>query len=285
MAKAVNQSQVQPTGQSMVYKHTDPLNGVQTRTMSGNQSKDPYRSGLQTSFQGVYDPGSRNSFNTFANDTDADVRQAQELTNIKSAGVSGRNQGVDQVATQAQLDAVLARIGQKNAIGEAIASSDTQEHNAENDLRYTANEALSSGIKNTRENFNGRGLLYSGMRQGGESKVRSGVAGNLAAGLANTKRDYGNQKDANKMAYAAVGHAQEAMKLDAANQAFDTVTRNNIARMQAYQQLGEGIGGVAGAVYGGRGNTTQTPSSGGNGGYSSSMNQDGMRNHSYISPD
>ena len=249
----------------------------------GSQSQDLYRGNLQTDFQGRYDAQNAQNFNSYQNDSDADVRQAQNLTSILSQARAGLNHGVDGAAISAQLAAVKARIGLKNALGQGIAGNEAAERSAEGEIRAEANNALTSGIKNTRENFNNRGMLYSGMRQGGEGAVRSGVAANMGAGLANTKRDYGNLKDQQKLAYAAVGQAQEAARIQSANQAFDTVSRNNIARQQAYQQLGEGLGRAAGTMYSAQGAAPQsTPSKGG---YSDSYKEDGMRNHSFISPD
>lgn len=232
-----------------------------TRIMQGQQSKDPYRSGLQTSFQGGYDPGVT-SYNDYSNDSDSDVRVAQALTNDLSRAHAGQNSGMDQVAGQAQLDAILARIGKKNALGSAIARNPELEGSAENDLRYSASHALSEGLKNTKQNYGSRGLLYSGLRQGGEASVRSNVAGNLAEGLADTKRNYANVAQQQKEAYAALGQQQEQMRLDRANETFDTVTKNNVARAQAMQQLGEGFGRVAGTFAGSQSRTTAaTPGS------------------------
>lgn len=219
----------------------------------GNASGSPYRGDLATNFQGVYDPRNGGAFNTQANDSDADVRQAQELTNLLSGKKynpnSQQSRGMDSTAITAQLDAVRARIGAKNALGQAISSNGEREGSAENDIRYNAGQAMDQGVSNTRKNYNSRGLLYSGMRQGGEASVRSNVAGQMASGLANTKQEYSSLAETQKQAYSAIGLASQQHQLDLANQAFDTVTKNNVARAQAYQQLGQGVGAVAGMAY------------------------------------
>ncbi len=117
-------------------------------------------------------------------------------------------------------------------------------------LNQEAGSALQSGLSNTRKNYNQRGLLYSGLRQGGEQSVKGQVANQLASGTANTTRDYQNTLDARKQALANIDLAGRQESLNNANMAFEQTTRNNIARMQAMQQLGEGVGSVAGMYYG-----------------------------------
>ena len=257
MAKAgLSPNPPQAPGQSTAYQL---MSGPQTVSYAGTQSTDPYRSGLQTSFQGQFDPSSSHNFTTYANDSDADVRQAQSLQNQLSQAVTGHDPGADQRALAAQLDAVKSRIGLKNALGSSIAANAGQEGQAEDVIRGNANQALGQGIKNTNQNYNNRGLLYSGMREGADNDVRANVASNMASDLAGTKREYANLKESQEQAYASVGQIQQQQNIDRANQVFDTVNQNNIARAQAYQQLYGGLGQVAGmaySAYGSPGGTT-----------------------------
>ncbi len=245
----VNQPQA-PQGQSNVYNTM--VNGRQmTQVDAGNKSNAAFRGDLNTNFGSAFDRGAT-SYNDFGADSDADVRSAQFLTNQLSEAQntnSRAGRGVNQVATQAQLDAVKARIGLKNSLGQSIASNDSREGQAEDILRGNAGQALGEGIKNTNQNYSNRGLLYSGMREGGVQGVKAGVAGNLAAGLAGTKREYANLQDQQKAAYAAIGQAQQQQNVERANQTFDTVSKNNIARQQAYQQLAGGVGQLGGMAY------------------------------------
>lgn len=118
-------------------------------------------------------------------------------------------------------------------------------------LKGEANRALGTGLSNTRKNFNKRGLLYSGLREGGEQSVKSGVASSLASGMAGTTRDYQNLLDQRKQAIASLGLQNQQAQLEAANQAFEMTQRNNVARAQAFQQLGQGVGYGVGMYAGG----------------------------------
>lgn len=118
-------------------------------------------------------------------------------------------------------------------------------------LKGEANRALGTGLSNTRKNFNKRGLLYSGLREGGEQSVKSGVASALASGMAGMTRDYQNLLDQRKQAIASLGLQNQQAQLEAANQAFEMTQRNNVARAQAFQQLGQGVGYGAGLYAGG----------------------------------
>lgn len=231
-----------------------------SRSLQGSTSTQPYRADLQTSFQGAYDPGQNHA--SYYGDTDSDVAHAQELTDILSQKHNDPNShaslGVDSAATQAQLDAIKSRIALKNSLGSSIATNASREGQSEDVLKGDANQALASGVKNTQQNYNNRGLLYSGLREGGEQGVRAGVAGNLASGLSSTKREYSTLADQQKAAYAAVGQAQQAQQVQQATDTFNTVSANDIARQQAYQSLAGGVGQLAGAAYGAYNSTPST---------------------------
>lgn len=236
-----------------------------------SQGKGPYAGNLQTDFSktdvlaGVPEnqrglaniaPGLMYGFGQ-RNNPDADVRGAQraydEMTHPNS-GTSGAEQ-------QALYNMYLGRIGIKNSLAEQIAANSGQRTQAENDLRQSAGEALDTGLRHTRENYSRRGLLYSGQRETGELKERGAVASALESGLSGARRDSANSLSAAQNAYASVDLANQQESLKLANEAFDTASRNNIARMQAMQQLGHGLGSVVGYFagnYKGGGNKTAT---------------------------
>jgi len=114
-------------------------------------------------------------------------------------------------------------------------------------LKQEANTALGEGVSNTRKNYNNRGMLYSGLRESGENSVKSNVASSLAKGMAGTTRDYQQTLDKRKQALASIGLQQQQQALEQASQAFEMTTRNNVARAQAMQQLGEGVGRAYGS--------------------------------------
>jgi hypothetical protein len=246
-----------------------------TRRYFAEQQTGPYRGGLKSDFDfsgwtGSYDGSTEgegqspyaNDPESFgynsggAGDSDADVRgAAQAAFELQHAG-----SGTSRADQQALLNMYKGRIATKNTLAEQIAGSDRNLREQEDLLTGAAGEALGSGLKNTRENFNSRGLLYSGLRQGGEQKVKQGVAGSLSSGISGAKRDAANAKSSAQNAYAAVGlqNAQESLQL--AHQAFETATRNSIARLQAMQQLGSAAGSAIGTMAGSRQQSPSAPS-------------------------
>ncbi len=152
----------------------------------------------------------------------------------------------------------------KNSLSEQIAGSEENLKNAQDLNKSVSGSAIGEGLKNTRQNYNGRGLLYSGAREGGEQKVRSTGASQLASAMAGTARDSANSKSAAQNAYASVDLANQQEMIKRSEEAFDTANANSIARTQAMQQLGGGLGAAAGTYFGGRssgGPTYQNPAS------------------------
>ncbi len=219
--------------------------GGQTVIRSGDTSGSAFRGNLQTNFQGRWDDPNA-QYRDYGNDSDADVREAQRITNERSAANAGLDPGFNSAENNANLTAVMARIGLKNSLGQAIGGNAELEGRAEDSIKGTANQAMHEGLHKTRENFNNRGLLYSGMREGGEGQVKANVAGEMAGDLSSNKREFSNLQDQQKAAYASIGLAQQKEKVDLANQTFDTVSRNNVAKLQAYQELAGGVGKAAG---------------------------------------
>lgn len=129
--------------------------------------------------------------------------------------------------------------------------------------------ALQSGLKGTRQNFNRRGLLYSGLREGGEQDVR----GKVASGMAGQKAQ--SNQDLNKMAqakWAKAGQVGLQGYQDAVNREAEIAginLQNQVARAQAMQQLGQVGGYAAGSMYANR--DVSAPNTGA-AGYSSSYN-------------
>jgi hypothetical protein len=246
---------VSATKQGLLNGTATPSASTASPAASGTQ---PYQGGLQTNFtnQSAYIApagfrGGESGYNyNTGNSSDADVNAAQYLTNEMGNAAAGKDSGVDSAADQAQLNMYEGRIVEKNSLSDAINQNPALEAQAEDTDRSAANSSLASGVKNTQQNYNNRGLLYSGMRQGGEDSVREGVASQMASNLAGTKSDYANSLTSAKNAYASVDLANAQDQIDRSNAAFDTANQNNIARLQAQQQLGEGLGKAVGGVMG-----------------------------------
>ncbi len=232
-----------------------------------------YQGGLQTNFTGYGNNPGPAGDTTGATSNDQDVLSLQRLTNEDAQARAGKNEGVDFNANASQENMYRGRIGIKNSLAEQIAQNPDQLMEQENNLKQSAGEALGQGLKGTRENFNRRGLLYSGGRESGENKVKGSVAGSLASGLSGARRESANSLSSAQNAYGSVDLANQQQSLELAHQAFDTANQNNIARLQAMQQLGLGLGSAVGSIAGSRGGSSGGYSSGGSsgGGYSQGL--------------
>ncbi len=253
--------------------------------VSPQQANDPYRGGLTTDFTGLggWDPNSgsygmhqgggqdeqdkarlgnaKYMANLGTGPADPDVVQA----NFQAWQLQNHPEGMDTAESQALFDMYSGRIAEKNSLAEQISGSDSQLRQQQDLNKAAAGSAVGEGLKHTRENYNDRGLLYSGARQGGEAAVRTAGASQLATSMAGTARDAANSKTAAQNAYASVDLASRQDSLNRANAAFDTASANNIARLQAMQQLGSGLGSAAGSIMGSRsssGPSSQNPASG-----------------------
>lgn len=249
----------------LVNKFDDSVNKPPSRGPAGTQS-GPYRGGYDLNdFSGLgadagggkflgaignsgestmYSNSGYDKFKEMANKNPGDsdyagaLRAAWEMQN-PNAGTSWNEQN-------ALLNMYKSRLGQKNVLSGMISGGEDMLKGEVNNLRGEASDALKSGVKNTKENYNRRGLLYSGMREGDEQKVRGGVASQLASGVAGAQRETANAVSQAKNAYATIGMAQEKENIALANQSFEAANANSIARMQAMQQLGHGLGSAAG---------------------------------------
>ncbi len=211
-----------------------------------SQQSGPYRGGLLTNF------GDNDTSRAAAADSDPDVAGAAAAMGQMTHGDSGTNHN-EQAALY---NTYLGRIGEKNTLANQI-QSEPGLLNQEQDLnKSVSGQAMGQGLKNTRQNYNNRGLLYSGAREGGEEAVKTQGASNLAQAMAGTARDSANRTSTAQNAYAAVDLASAQDQLNRATNAFDTANANNIARTQAMQQLGSGLGQAAGTIAGSWGNTT-----------------------------
>ncbi len=255
-------------GSSQSVRNAYNINRAKNNPEIKKQQVGAYQGGLQTNFTGSsggvemgYDV---NDYGATQNDPD--VMNLQRLVNDDYSGHHG-NQGVDFSANAAQENVLKSRIGLKNSLADQISSGDDQLKKSQDVNKAASGEALGQGLKNTRQNYSNRGLLYSGLREGGEQKVKTAGASQLANAMASTARESANSTTAAKNAYASVGLAQQAESLQMAHEAFDTANANSIARLQAMQQLGSGVGAAAGTYFGSQsatpqGSTYQNPAAG-----------------------
>lgn len=178
---------------------------------------------------------------------------------------------------RAAMNKYLAQAGQRKGLKGQLGGLGAMQGQEELHVKQDGERAIGEGVKNTRQNFNQRGLLYGGMREGGEAEVKAQGAATVANNLSGVKRDYANKTDAIKQSIAAIGlqNAQEAQQRQQV--VMETSMRNSVARQQAYQQLGEGVGYAAGSYYGNQRPGSDDPSAAG-------FNQS-VGNNRYIRPE
>lgn len=216
---------------------------------AGNANNSPYRGGLMQNFDqfGTSAEGLGRS-SAYGSDNDSDVKNAQAAYYNMNHGDAGSSHN-EQAALY---NLYRGRIGTKNALSEQIGALPGQLSEEENLLKLNAGHELGQGLKSTRENYNHRGLLYSGMREGAEQQKKGQAASMLSSGLMGARRESANSQSKAEEAYAAVGLANQQESVQLANQAFETAHANQIARLQGMQQLGSGLGYAAGMYAGSR---------------------------------
>lgn len=143
-----------------------------------------------------------------------------------------------------------ARAAERRGLRDSLSQLPGMEENEARQIGAETNQALNAGLKATKENYNRRGLLYSGMRQGAEQSVRGQAAATMAGQLSQNKRNYANLADARRQQIASVDLNNQQEALDRANAVMENNMRSSIARQQAYQQLGQGLGYAAAVGYG-----------------------------------
>lgn len=142
---------------------------------------------------------------------------------------------------------------------------------AGNQIQSEGDLALQSGVKHNNQDFNRRGLLYSGLREAGETGVRGRVASTMATQRAQSNQDLTKMGTAKYTKAAQVGLQgyQDAVNREAEIEGVNL--QNQVARAQAMQQLGQTAGYGIGAYYGSR----QTPASNGiNSNYTPNMSNE-----------
>ncbi len=128
---------------------------------------------------------------------------------------------------------------------------------ASNQIEKEGNLALQSGLKGTKQNFNRRGLLYSGLREAGEQDVRGRVASGMAQQKAQSNKELTDLARAKWQKVAQVGLQgyQDSVNREAEISGINL--QNQVARAQMMQALGQTGGQIAGSYYGSQNNSQQ----------------------------
>lgn len=144
-----------------------------------------------------------------------------------------------------------ARAANRRGINASIAGMPDELAQEEKLLNQQAGQALDQGLSGTRKNYNRRGLLYSGLREGSEQGVRQSVANQLGSSIMQARQSSNDLMNKRKQAVASLGLASEKEALAAAEQQFQVNLQSSVARGQALQQLGYGLGQAGAAAYSG----------------------------------
>lgn len=111
-------------------------------------------------------------------------------------------------------------------------------------LQSDANKAINTGVEGERTNYNNRGLLYSGMRQGAEADVKGRVASELARSTADVRKGYEDTARAKESVATQVGLSGYQAALQRAEDVYSLQAAKNTANRQQMQQLGQAAGYV-----------------------------------------
>lgn len=142
-----------------------------------------------------------------------------------------------------------ARAANRRGINASIAGMGDELAQEENLLKQQAGQALDQGLTGTRKNYNRRGLLFSGLREGSEQGVRQSVANQLGSSIMQARQSSNDLMNKRKQAVASLGLASEKEALAAAEKQFEIKLQNSVARQQAMQQLGSSLGQIGGMAY------------------------------------
>lgn len=214
-----------------------------------------------------FTPSQRNNANTYS--PDYDVRAAQNYLNQYNYGNDkGNNITRLEPGIRKLYEQSANRVALKKSLAQTITDQPEMLKQELGLLQSDAEKAAGQGVKRTRENYNSRGLLYSGAREGGELGVRGQVANQLARASGAARSESENLTNKYKEAFASIGLADQEKKNQMAEEAFKNSYQNSIARQQALQQLAGGAGQAIGYYYGSRaGANSSNPQNGGNTNY------------------
>lgn len=111
--------------------------------------------------------------------------------------------------------------------------------------------ALAGAMAGNRQNFNSRGLLFSGLRKGAESGLQAQGASNLAGGISESNRGVMDQTNAARQ--AAIGTGQQVANLDQQRESnrVEALMQALGKRSEAMGSAGRGLGSMAGMMAGG----------------------------------
>jgi hypothetical protein len=145
---------------------------------------------------------------------------------------------------------------------------------AGNLIQAEGDQALQSGLRGTQQNFNRRGLLYSGMRQGAEQGVRGKVASEISSQRAQSNMDLDKLGTAKAAKAASVGLQSYQNQVQREADIAGINLQNQVARAQAMQQLGQIGGYIAGSMYSRQPGAAQPQSGGINSAYTPNFSND-----------
>ena len=128
------------------------------------------------------------------------------------------------------------------------------QNRAYNQVADVARRNLAQSMAGVKQNYNNRGLLYSGLKQGQEASNYAQTAAGLSQARAGINQ--GSEQSARDMEQRALAgefksaedmQAQQAIQMERQNELYNEALKNVMERLQMFGA----IGGAAGAVGGG----------------------------------
>lgn len=116
--------------------------------------------------------------------------------------------------------------------------------------RGSARGALANAMAGNRQNFQSRGLLFSGLRKGAEGGIQSEVGSNLAGGIAGSNRAVMDQVNEARQNAIQTGQRVADIEQQRESNRMNAMMEALGKRGQALSSLGSGLGSAAGTVAG-----------------------------------
>lgn len=239
-----------------VYKPSTAAQGIQTSISSTQAQIDDLQKQIDAgNAQVKADPSVSGSVNISGETAHQNDLKAQ-LANYNSQLNDQTTQ--DKNAFQVQDQFYNLANEQQNAADQFKTAMPSIVENQLAPLRVQARQAIAQGVGQNKANYNSRGLLYSGLRAGGEADVGANVSNQLNSDKATINQNLGNEQLTldqapinTQLAGSALQGAQAGVNNDYTNSILDALMNQSQTNNAAVNNLLGAGGALAGAAAGG----------------------------------
>lgn len=170
------------------------------------------------------------------------------LTGAQLTGVIGQPPKPPKMGPNKELEQIRKEMGNEASAFRANLGNYTGQQFG--GLLRDAQEAQKQGTRSINENYQRRGLLYSGIRAGKEGDLKQGIASGLAQGRLDINREAEALARSKEAAAASMSLDIARSNQARAEELYNIQMQNQLARRRAIGQLAGGIGRGIGAAYG-----------------------------------